>query len=132
MAQKEMSAEQSAAITKEMKAFQAQNLSQRKENAKKIYDLKAEMLKESYENQLKMFSDIETLANQIVPGKRQENKAIREKMKKIRKEFKENSKNKRKAFREDKIKPLKLQAKEDRKKRRQEFKAKMKQYRKKK
>lgn len=132
MAQRNLTAEQQAAISKEMKEFHSQGMKTQRENANKIYDLKAQFLKESYEDQLKMFTEIESLSAGISPGKREENKAIREKMKELRKAFKESSKKKREAFRQEKIKPLKLQQKEDRKMRRRELKEKMKQFRKKK
>jgi hypothetical protein len=132
LAQKNLTAEQQATISKQMSEFRSEGLKTQKENAKKIYDLKADFLKESYEDQLKMIDEMASLSTGISPGKRDENKVIREKMKTFRIFFREESKKKRKAFREEKIKPLKLQEKEAQKARRKELKEKMKQLRKKK
>jgi hypothetical protein len=98
----------------------------RRDNAKKIYDLRLEGLKEGYEAQIKFFDEMDALASKMVPGDKENNKKIRQEMKAKRKAFKEESKARRKDFKENKIKPLKLKAKEERKARKKAYKEKMK------
>lgn len=96
----------------------------RRDNAKVIYDLRVQGLKEGYDAQMSFFDEMDSLAAKMVPGDKENNKKIRQEMKAKRKAFKEESKARRKSFREDKIKPLKLKAKADRKARKEANKAK--------
>jgi hypothetical protein len=107
----------------DFKAHMEETSKLRRENAKKIYELRLQGIKEGYEAQLKFFDEMDALAAQMKPGDKENNKKIREQMKSKRKAFKEESKQRRKDFRENKIKPLKSQFKEQRKARKQQYKS---------
>ena len=112
--------------TVDFKAKMEESNQRRRENAKKFHELKLENLNESYAQQLKFFDELEALAAQMKPGEKENNKKIRKKMKELKKSFKESSKARRKAFKEEKLKPLKLEHKKQREERKKARKAKMK------
>ena len=110
----------------DFKSHMAESSKIRRENAKKMYEMRSQGIKEGYEAQLKFFDEMDALAAQMKPGDKENNKKIRQEMKQKRKAFKELSKQRRKDFRENKLKPLKLRMKKERKARKKSFKAKMK------
>ena len=110
----------------DFKSHMAESSKIRRENAKKMYEMRSQGIKEGYEAQLKFFDEMDALAAQMKPGDKENNKKIRQEMKQKRKAFKELSKPRRKDFRENKLKPLKLRMKKERKARKKSFKAKMK------
>ncbi|WP_127717007.1 hypothetical protein [Halobacteriovorax sp. HLS] len=107
----------------DFKAKMEESNQRRRDHAKKFHELKLQNLNDSYAKQLKFFDELEALAAQMKPGDKEGNKKIRKKMKELKKTFKEESKARRKAFKEEKLKPLKLQHKKEREERKKARKA---------
>ena len=79
--------------TKEFHAFLESAAKTRLEQAKKMHEIKSDLLDQEYKSQVKMINEINELSLKMKPGDREYNKKIREQIKEKWKAHKEMRKN---------------------------------------